>query len=298
VTSLFDLMTQAQNGEAIKQMARQFNLDEDQMETAIAALMPAFSQGFKRNTADPTGLSSWMQAVSGGQHAKYFDDLNKAFQSQGVDEGNGILGHLFGSKDVSRAVASQAAQATGIGQDILKQLLPVIASTLMGGMFKQMTGQTRTSSSSTGGGNVIGQIIEQMMQQSGMAGQERMVDRQTNPMDNPLGKALEQIFGNGGQGARHEPSNHGQTPNPMNPDTNPWGKVFQDMFGGSATGQPQAQATPSRAPERQTMPYEDLFGEMFDAGRKSQEKFQDQYQRSMEQVFDQYMRGMNDHSRR
>ena len=65
----------------------------------------------------------------------------KAFAPQGVEEGNGILGHLFGSKELSRAVAAQAAQATGIGQQVLQQMLPVIASMVMGGLFKQSTNQ-------------------------------------------------------------------------------------------------------------------------------------------------------------
>ena len=35
-----------------------------------------------------------------------------------TDDGNAILGHIFGSKDVSRGVANQAADLTGIGGDI------------------------------------------------------------------------------------------------------------------------------------------------------------------------------------
>lgn len=286
--NLFETLMNAQNGNAADLMAKQFKLNQDQVETAFAALMPAFSQGFKRNTSDPMGVASWMQALSTGQHANYFEDMTRAFQPQGVNEGNGILGHLFGSKEVSRAVAAQAAQATGIGQDILKQMLPVIASTLMGGMFKQMTGQMQTSSAQQA--NPFGQIMEQMMANSGMGG---TVDRNANPMDNPFGKALEQIFGNGQQVAPDDPDDNGRIPNPMNPDNNPWGKILQDMMGGG-----QAAPEPKAAPTRQKAPYEDLFGEMFDAGRKSQEKFQDQYQRSMEQVFDQYMQGMDRLNRR
>jgi hypothetical protein len=295
VTTLFDLMTQAQNGNAVDTMARQFQLNQDQMETAIAALMPAFSQGFKRNTADPTGLASWMEALAGGHHEHYFEDVTKALQPQGINEGNGILGHVFGSKDVSRAVASQAAQATGIGQEIFKQMLPVIASTLMGGMFKQMSGHTQIASAAQG--NVFGQIFEQMKQNAGAARSPGLAERNANPTDNPFGHVLEQIFGTGGQVAPDEPDDTGRIPNPMNPDNNPWGKIFQDMMGGGAQSRQDA-PEPQAAPDRQKMPYEDLFGDMFDAGRKSQEKFQDQYQRSMEQVFDQYMRGMDSFSKR
>ena len=90
-----------------------------------------------------------------------------AFSPQGVAEGNGILGHLFGSKDLSRAVADQAAQATGVGQEVLQQMLPVIASMIMGGLFKQSTNQIRRRRRLGGAGNPLGEIIEQMMRQGG-----------------------------------------------------------------------------------------------------------------------------------
>ena len=54
-----------------------------------------------------------------------------------VADGNGILGHLLGSKDVSRQVARQAATQTGLGEDILKRLLPVVATMVMGSLSKQ-----------------------------------------------------------------------------------------------------------------------------------------------------------------
>ncbi|MEM0899554.1 MAG: DUF937 domain-containing protein [Pseudomonadota bacterium] len=289
MVNLFETLMQAQNGNALDVMARQFRLNQDQMENAVAALMPAFSQGFRRNTSDPMSVSNWMQALSGGRHANYFDDLTHAFQPAGIAEGNGILGHLFGSKDVSRAISAQAAQATGMGQEMFQQMLPVIASTLMGGMYKQMTGQMQSAPSAPT--NVFGQIIEQMMQGGGMQSRASTPD----PMDNPLGNALQQIFGTGQQVAPDDPADNGRVPNPLNADNNPWSKIMQDMMGGmvgTPTPEPAAEPDPAPAPQ-QKAPYEDLFGDMFDAGRKSQERFQDQYQRSVEQVFDQYMRGMD-----
>ena len=43
----------AQNGQAVELMARQFNLSQQQAQLAMEALMPAFSQGLKRNASDP-----------------------------------------------------------------------------------------------------------------------------------------------------------------------------------------------------------------------------------------------------
>ncbi|RVB68840.1 DUF937 domain-containing protein, partial [Mesorhizobium sp. M7A.F.Ca.CA.002.03.2.1] len=238
--TLFDMLTQAQNGNGMQALAQQYGLSMQQTQAAVAALLPAFSQGLQRNTADPYGLGAFMTAMASGQHAKYFEDATRAFSPQGVDEGNGILGHLFGSKDLSRAVASQAAQASGVNQQILQQMLPAIASMVMGGLFKQTANQMQAAGGFGGGGNnPLGEIIEQMMRQGGgmqaPAPQPRQAPPPQNPMDNPLGKVLQDMFGGGA--AQPQPQSQTQpAPNPYG--DNPLGKVLQDMFGGGAP-QPQ-----------------------------------------------------------
>ena len=284
---LFDMLTNAQNGKAIDLMARQFNLSQQQTELAIEALSPAFSTGLKRNASDLTGIAGFMQALATGDHAKYYENMANAFAPQGVAEGNGILGHLFGSKEVSRAVAQQAAQATGIGQEVFKQMLPVIASTLMGGMFKQTT--QPQSFGSSGEGNIFSEMMEQMMKHSGVGSgaSQSAAPRNPNPFDNPFGRALEEMFGGGS--SRQAPEPNPQSTNPFDPSNNPFGKMFQEMMKG-ATGSKEedseTRAEPKREPAKSS--YEDLFGDMFETGRKQQE----QYQKSMESIFDQYMEGM------
>ena len=44
----------------------------------------------------------------------------EAFARQATEQGNKVLAELFGSKEVSRAVADQAAALTGIGNDVLQ----------------------------------------------------------------------------------------------------------------------------------------------------------------------------------
>ncbi|MER9873039.1 DUF937 domain-containing protein [Mesorhizobium sp. M0195] len=313
--SLFDILAQAQNGNGMQALAQQFGLSQQQTQAAVAALLPAFSQGLKRNTADPYGLGSFMTAMASGQHAKYFEDASRAFSPQGLDEGNGILGHLFGSKDLSRAVANQAAQASGVSQQVLQQMLPAIASMMMGGLFKQTTNQLGGQMHAAGsGGNPLGELIEQMMRQAG-GGSQAPAPQPAAPTDNPLGKVLQDMFGGqqpqqtqspygdnplgkvlqdmfgGGQQPQSQPQ---QTQNPYG--DNPLGKVLQDMFGGGAQQSqprqapqqpqaPQPQANPSGRPRN---PFDDLFGKMFETGAQQR----DDYQKGMESIFDQFKQGM------
>ena len=59
-----------------------------------------------------------------------------------MNDGNAILGHILGSRDVSRAVATNASSATGIGPDVLKKMLPVVATLAMGALAKQAASQS------------------------------------------------------------------------------------------------------------------------------------------------------------
>ena len=52
-------------------------------------------------------------------------------------DGNKILGHLLGSKDVSRNVAAHAAESAGIDASTIKKALPMLASLVMGAMSKK-----------------------------------------------------------------------------------------------------------------------------------------------------------------
>ncbi|WP_048648646.1 DUF937 domain-containing protein [Nitratireductor soli] len=315
---LFEMLNNAGHGQGVEQLARQFGLSQKQAQDAMEALLPAFSQGLKRNASDPYGTGNFLGALASGQHADYFENAAKAFTPEGMAEGNGILGHLFGSKEVSRAVASHAAQATGIGQDVLKQMLPVLASMIMGGLFKQSTGQMQAApqqqapqqQAQAAGGGMLGELMEQMMRQMGnQSGGQGMPQGRaptgrrptgTSPSDNPLGQILEGMFGGGAGGTtqrRQAPG--GQTDNPL-------GQIFDEFLrnaqgAGRAEPQPrsQPQAQPRRAPEprqepqatpsgRQRNPYDDLFGQMFETGRKSR----DDYERGVENIFEQFRQGL------
>ncbi len=262
--TLFDILAQAQNGNGMQALAQQYGLSMQQTQAAVAALLPAFSQGLQRNTSDPYGLGAFMTAMASGQHAKYFEDATRAFSPQGLNEGNGILGHLFGSKELSRAVASQAAQATGVSQQILQQMLPAIASMVMGGLFKQTTNQMQAAGGFGGGNNPLGDIIGEMMRQAG-GGAQPAPQPAPNPYgENPLGKVLQDMFGGGAQPPQQTQPQ--QAPNPYG--DNPLGKVLQDMFGGGAAQQPQGRP---QQPQQTQSPYGDnplgkIFEEMMRQG--------------------------------
>lgn len=135
--NLMDMIMSAQNGAAVQQAAAQTGMAPDQAQSAIAALLPAISSALKMNTQQPQGLAGLLGALQNGNHQQYLEQPEVLARPEAVQDGNAILGHLFGSKDVSRAVAGRASEQTGIDTSLLKKMLPLVATMAMGSLSKQ-----------------------------------------------------------------------------------------------------------------------------------------------------------------
>ena len=155
---ILDLIRGAQGGNAVQQLGQQFGLDDRQVSSALSALVPALATGVKSNVSDAQSLDSLIGALSGGQHQRYVDDPGTLGQADTVADGNGILGHIFGSKEVSRQVAGQAAAQTGIGEGVLKAMLPVVAAMMMGAMSKRIGQPAALGADAGTGGSLLGML--------------------------------------------------------------------------------------------------------------------------------------------
>jgi hypothetical protein len=140
----------AAGGGTTAEIARKFGLNPDQVEGVMAKLVPALSAGVQKSAGSADGLSALAGALSSGKHEQYLDNPASLTGADAVADGNGILGHLLGSKDVSRQVAATAASSTGVDADIVKKMLPMIASLVMGGLSKQTGGGQRLQDDSAG----------------------------------------------------------------------------------------------------------------------------------------------------
>jgi hypothetical protein len=138
--NLLEAILGAQNSGVVDQLGQQFGLSPEQTSTAVTALVPALAAGLQRNASSDDGLASLLGALGSGAHSRYVDDVANLSRQETVEDGNGILGHILGSRDVSRQVAARAAAETGISSDLLKQMLPVLASVLMGTLAKTTAG--------------------------------------------------------------------------------------------------------------------------------------------------------------
>lgn len=140
---LLQVIMNAQGGGAVDQLSQRFGLERNQTASALEQLVPALLGGAQQNVQSQ-GLEGLMGLLGGGNADAYLEDPNAIQSPETTQTGNGILAQLLGSKEVSRSVASQASANTGIGADILKQMLPVVATMVMSGLNQQ--GGARRSS--------------------------------------------------------------------------------------------------------------------------------------------------------
>jgi hypothetical protein len=164
--NMLDAILAAQNGAAVNQIGSQFGLPKEQTTAALAALVPALAAGLQRNAQSAGGLESLLGALSGGQHAQYVDDPSTLSQPDAIADGNGILGHVFGSKDVSRQIAGRAAAETGVSVDVLKRMLPMVAALAMGTLARQSSASAVPASPLGGGAggsllSMLGSTLDQ-----------------------------------------------------------------------------------------------------------------------------------------
>lgn len=168
---MMDMIMSSAGGSAPQEIGQQFGLDASQSQNAIAALLPAISSGLKQNASSPQGLSGLLSALQNGSHDQYLDVPSNLSRPDVVEEGNGILGHLFGSKEVSRAVANKASEKSGVSTDILKKMLPMVAMMAMGSLNKQTRGQQQNG----GLQSMLGQLASEQLLGGKKAGLGSMI---------------------------------------------------------------------------------------------------------------------------
>lgn len=150
MSNITDILSLAQDGRLVDNLADRFGLTPEQTEAAVKALIPALSIGLQNAANEPASLEKLIGAMNQPAHHAAFDNPDAAHSDDNVDQGREMLAHLFGSGSEAGQVVQLAARETGLRADLLSQLLPVIASVVLGGLFKSFNNQ--------GLGGVLGQL--------------------------------------------------------------------------------------------------------------------------------------------
>jgi len=138
--SLLDMIESSAGPGALQMIGARVGMSPDQVQSVVANIAPDLAPKLAQHV-DNGGLDN--------------DPAASAPPAPGTDEatdhGNGILGSIFGSKDASQSVASNASARTGVGADQIEAMLPQLASVAA-------TAFLAHRSSAQGGGGLAGLI--------------------------------------------------------------------------------------------------------------------------------------------
>lgn len=168
----------------VAQLASSLGTNENQMESAVAAAIPAILAGMANNSRQPNGAEALSNALS-DHSPSIFDQLGSLLGSGGGD-GAKILGHVLGSRQAP--VAENLSGQSGINLDVIMKLLPILAPLVMG----YLSGQKKSQGLDAGGlGSVLGAERQQVEKKKpGLGGLASILDADGDGsiVDDLLGK--------------------------------------------------------------------------------------------------------------
>lgn len=168
------------------QIAKSLGADEAAVGDAVAAALPAIIAGMANNTRQPEGAEALSTALN-DHSPSIFDSLGALLGGgDAVSDGAKILGHVLGGRRPK--VEEKLAGQTGLNQNLIMQLLPILAPLVMGYLSKQKQDRGLDAG---GLGSVLGQERQEVeQQQPGLGGLASILDADGDGsiVDDILGK--------------------------------------------------------------------------------------------------------------
>jgi hypothetical protein len=136
MTEIHDLLNQID----VHQMASLLGTDPASAQSAIEAALPTLLAGMHSNAQAPDGAASLESALS--QHQDGLVDGGVDASQVDTADGERIVGHVFGGQqDHVAAQLAGTAGLGGIGGDLIRKALPILAPIVMSYLAKKIFGQ-------------------------------------------------------------------------------------------------------------------------------------------------------------
>ncbi len=159
MSGLLDLLNSPMGKQLISGVAGQTGQPENKTADVLSMAMPLLLGAMKRNVRDPQGAQGLMNALSNKHDGSILDNLGGLFgggvDKEVVDDGAGILGHVFGGRQSN--VESALSQKSGMDAGSIANILKIAAPIVMGFIGKQ-TRQNNVNDAS-GMNNLLGGLL-------------------------------------------------------------------------------------------------------------------------------------------
>ncbi|MDE8670050.1 DUF937 domain-containing protein [Pseudarthrobacter sp. H3Y2-7] len=139
----------------VNQVASVLGTDPASAQTAVEAALPTLLAGMHHNAQAPDGAASLQSAL--GQHQDGLLDGGVDVSQVDASDGEKIVGHVFGGQqDQVAAQLAGTAGLGGVGGDLIRKALPILAPIVMSYLAKKIFGQGGSGQAAQTGGTGAG----------------------------------------------------------------------------------------------------------------------------------------------
>lgn len=139
MSGLLDLLSSPMGKQLINGVAQQTGQPENKTADVLSMAMPLLLGAMKKNVSSPKGAEGLMNALSSKHNGSILDDLGGLFgggvNKEVIDDGAGILGHVFGNKQ--KNVENALSQKSGLDAGSVANMLKIAAPIVMGFLGRQ-----------------------------------------------------------------------------------------------------------------------------------------------------------------
>ena len=143
--SLLSLLTQSMSSQSsVNSLAKKTGISDAAVKMIVSAAIPLLLKSLTKNASSQQGAASLLGAL--GQH-KNTKALSLQIEEADADDGNKIIGHIFG--DSTNDVVSQLSQQTGLDNSqvnsVLGNMAPALLSSISAATAASSAGQNANS---------------------------------------------------------------------------------------------------------------------------------------------------------
>lgn len=193
MSGILDLLNGPMGKMLVDGAGKQLGMGEAKAGSAIQAALPLILGAMKNNASTPEGANGLLKALGNDKHGGgILDNLGSILGGGGIDtdvlqDGAGILGHVFGGKEEN--VANAVSKSSGIDLGQAMSILKVAAPFLMGYLGKEK--KSKGISDQNGIGDLLGGLLGGESKQSqGLVNQLLDADGDGSIIDDVAGMLL------------------------------------------------------------------------------------------------------------
>ena len=175
-------------GQDLGNLASQVGGNEGEVKNGVMAALPAMLAALGKNAGTEKGAEELNNALEKKHDGSILDNLSGYLSNPDLNDGAGILNHLFGNQTSN--VANAVSQSSGLDTNGSMKMLQMLAPILMGILGQQ---KKQNNLDAKGLGNLTSMLASNFGSEAGTSG---IMETVTNLLDaNKDGNVVDDIMG-------------------------------------------------------------------------------------------------------